>query len=345
MLSLAVGGCALLTAVAPVWGGALDRLDRFRAIAQSRLGFAQVVDAEQGREAYREIFALLDEEVVESLASGGVFASLPFLQDRLDGFADAWGGATLRVTRIGRLTVGAFQLSEGADASSLRVYGPLRHEVGLLAALRRDGRPAVFAFPALRDGTAQFLVAWEGALSGRGTRALRLDLLRERGEDVEVVWSTADVYPGELYVRDWRIRGGEVRLRYELHYPGWIPGCEHQTEQEDVFRPSAERGELIRVSQRQFDRWHQTLHKSVADVFAALAAGNQDALATLVPDAQVRHRLPARLVREPACDAPDGANPAAVSVAASTEELRPWALTFSRVGGQWRLTAAAPVLQ
>jgi hypothetical protein len=344
VLSTTVAGCALLAATASASAGALDRLDRFRAIAQTRLGLVQVVDAEQARETYREIFALLDDEVVESLASGGVFASLPFLQDRLDGFAEAWGGATLRLTRVGRLTVGAFQLGDGPDASSLRVYGPLRGEMGLLTALRRDGRPGVYPFPALRDGTAQFLVAWEGAPTGRGTRQLRLELLHERGEDVEIAWSTGDVFPGPLFVRDWRVRPGEVRLRYELHYPGWIPGCEHQTEQEDVFRSAPNGAALARTSQRQFDRWHQTLHRSVEDVLAALAAGNDAALASLVPDARVRERLPAGLTREPACDAPEGPDPRAVSVAASTDTLRPWALTFSRIDGHWRLTAAAPVL-
>lgn len=345
MLSLAVAGGALLATLAPGAPGALDRLDRFRALAHTRLGLAQVVDSEEAHATYREIFALLDDEVVESLASGGVFASLPFLQDRLDGFAEAWGGATLRLTRVGRLTIGAFQLSDGPGAGSLRVYGPLGGQMALLTVLGRDGRPSVHPLPALRDGTAQFLVAWEEELTGRGTRALRIELLRERGENVGVVWSTAGLVPGELFVRQWRVHAGEVRLRYELHYPGWIPGCEHQTEQEDVFRLAADGGGLAHVSQRKFDRWHQTLHQSVAGVLAALAADNRPALVALVPDPGLRQRLPAHLRSEPACDAPDGANPVAVSVAASTDELRPWALTFSRVKGQWRLTGAAPLLQ
>jgi len=45
-----------------------------------------------------------------------------------------------------------------------------------------------------------------------------------------------------------------------------------------------------------------------------------------------------------ACDAADNlTNPQSVSVAATAEQA-PWALTFQRGGGRWRLIAAGPVL-
>jgi hypothetical protein len=100
-----------------------DRLDRFRELARTRLGLAELVDPENPTEAYRDIYALLDEEIVESLSSGGVFASLEFLQDRLDGFGEAWGGAHIRLARVGRLLVGAFRLTDGPAGNSVRVYG------------------------------------------------------------------------------------------------------------------------------------------------------------------------------------------------------------------------------
>jgi hypothetical protein len=344
LVSLAILAHIVLVAAPGRATDASDRLDRFRTLAATRLTLAEVTDPARAGEAYREIFALLDDEVVENLASGDVFASPAFLQDRLDAFAEAWGGASLRIARIGRLTVGAFQVSEGAGSSSVRVYGAPRGEAQLIAAMQREGRPGLYELPPAAAGP-QFLVVWEGLLTGRGTRALRFDLVRQRGDDIAIVWSTAELFPDGLMAREYRVRGGEVRIRYELHYPGWIPGCDQQTEQEDVYRLASDAGTFVRVARRQYNAWHLALHRSVAGLLEALAAGNRAALTTLVPDAQLRQKLPARLERELACDAPDGANPAAVSVAASAGDLGPWALTFHRSGGQWRLTAATPVLQ
>jgi hypothetical protein len=344
LLGLAVLAHALF-AVAPAGaGGAADRLDRFRALAATRLSLVEAVDPERAGEAYREIYGLLDEEIVESLASGGLFAAPAFLQDRLDGFAEAWGGAVLRLTRVGRFTVGAFQLGDGPGGSSVRVYGRAGGEPQLLVTLPREGRPTVYALPAA-GGRAAFLVVWEGVATGRGTRTLRLELVHEQGDEVAVVWSTAALFPQGLLAREWRIRGGEVRIRYELHYPGWTPGCEAQTEQEDTLRIAPDGRGVVQVSRRQHHAWHLALHRTVEGLLTALAAGNRAALVALVPDHQVRQTLPPGLTREAACDAPDAPEPAAVSVAASAGQGDPWALTFRRSGGQWRLTAATPVLQ
>lgn len=338
---------ALAVAV-PGAAGQTDRLDRFRDLAIRHLGAAQVAESEDVEHAYLEIWALLDEEIVESLASGGVFASLAFLQDRLDGFADAWGGAALRLTRVGVLTVGAFQLGDGAAGASVRVYGRAGDHATLLAALQRGGRPSVYGLPAPAGGGAQFLAAWEGAPTGRGTRALHVDLLRQRGQDVAVAWSTANLFPGGLVAREWGARGAEIRIRYELHYPGFIPGCAGQTEQEDLFRLSSDRMTFTRVARRQYNAWHLAFHQVVGRLFRALAASDAGGLASVVPDPRLRARLPSALAPDPACDAaePEGAaTPSAVSMAALTADGRPWTLTWARAGGQWRLTAAAPVLQ
>jgi hypothetical protein len=171
-----------------------------------------------------------------------------------------------------------------------------------------------------------------------------MDLVHELGDAAAVVWSTANLFPDGLTARDWRIRGGEVRIRYELHYPGWTPGCEPQTEQEDILKVSPDGSGVARVGRRQHHAWHLALHRTVEGLMTALAEGNRAALATLVPDTQLLQTLPPRLQREAACDAPDAPEPAAVSVAA-TGEGGPWTLTFRRSGGQWRLTSATPVLQ
>ena len=322
-------------------GRAPDRLERFRELASSRLALGDLADPDNPAEAYRDIYALLDDEIVESLASGGVFASPEFLQDRLDAFGEAWGGAQFRLARLGRLVVGAFRLTEAGGGNSVRVYGPLRDEAALLATLYREGRPSVT--PLAGAGEPQFLATWEGAASGRGTRPLRVDLVRAHADGVRVTWSTAMLFPEGLYARAWLVRPGEVRLRYELHYPGWTPGCEGQTEQEDVYRLAPAPGTLTRVSRQQHNAWHRELHAAVTRLFTALAEGDELALAAVVPDPALRARLPA-LVSEPACDAADGVRET-VSIAATSADRRPWSLTFRRAGVRWRLTAAAPVMQ
>jgi hypothetical protein len=338
MLAVTVAAC--LAGSAP-GTSAPDRLDRFRELAATRLGLAQVLESDGAAETYREIYALLDDEIVESLGSGSVFASLGFLQDRLDTFADTWGGASFRLTRLGRVVVGAFALSEQPSGNSIRVYGRLRDEPALLAAVVREGKPSVYGLPAAPGG-ALFLAAWEGAPSGRGTRALRVDLLRQQGDSVRVAWSTADAIPDGLQARAWSIKGTDLRIRYEAHYPGWTPGCEGQTEQEDVYRVAPAAGTVTRVSRHELNAWHRDLHASVTRLFRALAEHDETSLAAMIPDKALRARLP-DLVREPACDAPLDAGREAVSVAAATADLRPWSLTFRRTGARWRLTAAAPL--
>ena len=319
-----------------------DRLERFRDLARTRLGLAELVDPENPAEAYREIYALLDEEIVESLASGGVFASIEFLQDRLDAFGEAWGGAHIRLVRLGRLLVGAFRLTDGAAGNSVRVYGRLHDEAALLATMYRDGRPALHALPAGGEGP-QFLATWEGAPSGRGTRELRIDLVRAHEDGVRIAWSTAALFPDGLYARSYAVRLPDIRVRYELRYPGWKPGCDGQTEQEDVYRIVPGPATVTRVARQQHNAWHRELHVAVSNLFTALAAGDPAALASVVPDRELRARLPA-LGAEPACDATDSTRDA-VSIAATGPDRRPWSLTFRRVGARWRLTGAAPVLQ
>jgi hypothetical protein len=322
--------------------GSMDRLERFRSLAENRLATLQLGTASRSAEDEREIYALLDEEIVQNLTSGGLFASQGFLQDRLDGFGEAWGGAAFRVLRAGPLAVVAAYLGEGGT-NTVRVYGRLAGEPGLLGTVRREGRPLVHALPAAPRTPLHILVAWDGAASGRGTRDLRLDVVRLRGDDVAVAWSTAQAFPDGLVARDYRVRGADVTVRYELHYPGWAPGCEGQTEQEDVYRFVPERGSVVRASRRRINEWHQGLHQFVGRILAALARGDRSALAQLVPDAKLRGALPAKLDRDSVCDARDPAGP--VSVAAVADAGRPWTLTFVRADTRWRLAAASPVLQ
>jgi hypothetical protein len=203
----------------------------------------------------------------------------------------------------------------------------------------------VYTWGPAPGGAAQFVTAWEGTITGRGFRPLQLDLVRQEGDGVRVVWSTADLFPDGLTARAYAVHRAEIRVRYELHYPGWTPGCEGQTEAEDVFRASPDGATLVRKAGRQLNGWHRELRATVAELFVALAARDERRLARLVPDPKVRRRLPPTLRPESACDAADrAADPHTVSVAATAEHT-PWALTFRRGAARWRVTDAAPVLE
>lgn len=338
--------CALsiaLFALAPCASASpADRLERFRELAAARLATAQIGD-ESADETYREIYTLLDEEIVDSLASGGVFASIGFLQDRLDGFSEVWGATVVRVMRAGPLTIGAFQLAGGPVGNTVRVYGRLRDEAALLTTLSREGRPVLYPMPPAGANAAQFLTVWEGPPSAQGMRPLQLDLMRETADGVRVVWSSATAFPDGLFARRWTVRGHEVRVQYEVRYPGWTPGCDDQTEQEDVYRLGAGASAFQRIARRQLNAWHRDFRLSVSRLFSAISADDRQALSGLVPDAAVRSRLPRTLRAEPACDAPEGPGNDRVSVAA-TAERGPWQLTWERRGTQWRLIQAAPII-
>lgn len=335
-------------------GEPADRLERFRQLAGSRLGPQALTGAEVSDEVIAEIYALVDGEIVESIQSGGPFASRGFLQDRLDAFNQAWGGAAFQLFRPrrgserGSLAVGAFVLSSGGHGNSVRVYSRRDGARALVRTVLHQGVPEIHDWPSTKGGTPQFAVSWLGAPSGRGSRALRLQVWRQRGDDVTLLWSTAKLYPDGLWASDFAVREGSMFVRHELRYPGWKPGCDGQTEQEDVYRyvPSTEGLRLAR--RRVFNGWHRELQRTVGRFFKALEDGQRRTLAELVPDPSLRSRLPARLVAEPACELQNPETPGTVVVAATEERASgraPWSLWWSRTPRGWRLAGAAPVLQ
>jgi hypothetical protein len=332
-----------------------DRLERFRALAALTLGALEAHGEDQAGADVAPLYALIDEEIVENLDSGGPFASPAFIQVQLDGFAEAWGAAALRVsaTRGARdgapLLVGSFNLGTLGRTGSLRVYGLGSAGVAtVLAVSRRPGTPEVIDWPPTRRGEAQFMVRWVGEGSGRGPRALRLELWRRVGpDDVRVVWSTAERFPDGLWATAVEVKPGEVVLHYELRYPGWKPGCEEQTEQIDVFRYQPTADTLTLARSQPVNPWHRELGLAVARFFAALHSGDQRTLAELVPDPALRGRLPKQLEAEPACEGRSPERPGTVAVAAAEERasgVAPWSLWWTRGASGWRLAAADPVL-
>ena len=342
-------GLLLAGSLAPAGAApASDRLERFREIARARLAEVEDTGRALDPDVQGEIDALLDDEVLDSLKAGGPYASVAFIRERLESFTDAWGGASLTIQDLGDgLLVGRFRLSARGVGNSVRLYRAARGTVGLLRAWREGGVPEVYRWSAPSGGGVEFLLAWSGD-AGPRSWPLRLELWRMRGGTLTPAWRSVDQYSDGLWVSFAEVGAGRITLRRELRYPGWKPGCEGQTEQEDRYRRGPGGG-LLLTGRQVFDGWHRELQRSATRFFAALAAGDGRTLVELVPDAAVRLRLPKGLVAEAACDAQNPDTPGTVVVAAAvmlpSGVRSPWSLWWGRSRMGWRLTGAAAVLE
>jgi hypothetical protein len=335
-----------LTASA-VTAGPADRLDQFREIAGR---YAEATSQEADGALFSGLLEVVDAEVSENLGSGRPFSSPAFIQERLTAFSDAWGGAAFTVVKAGQGTrdlalVGLVTVTRGESLGSLRFYGRADGQVSLLAATTHPGHVEVREWP----GTGHLLASWSGAETGRGSRALHLELWRLLPPaGPSRVWSSADMFPDGLRATGFTARDGQLVLRYELQYPGWKPGCADETEQEDVYRQSARGRGLTLVRRRVLNGWHRELQSAVMRLFDALRGDNRRALVELVADPALRARLPRDLRAEPVCDGPEPGAPTTVIVAATREHDQqrvPWSLAWRRGPRGWRVAAAGPVLK
>jgi hypothetical protein len=346
---------ALMLVSAADDGGAADRLsgvEELRGVL-STTGETAPADLDA---ALAALFALADDEIIENLRAGEPFASTAFIQERLDAFMAAWGGASLRVQRLGTggesgaLTVGVFTLPGPAPRGSVRVYGRRRDgDVARLAAITHDGTPELHRWAAARDGAPQFMATWLGAASGSGGRPLEIELWRRGGRDgVERQWSSAALFPDGVRALGLAVKSDGVSIRYEAPYAGRKPGCQGQTELADLYRPDVRREDLVLVRRGVVNGWHRELQAAVGRVLVALDAGDAATLGELVPDRALAARLPRTLTREPACDEAAPGTPTSATVAvteARSGRLVPWSLVWRRTPKGWRLTAAMPMLQ
>jgi hypothetical protein len=341
----------LLTLVALCAAPALaatDGLEDYRDQA-ARLGPAP------SEEAVRGLYRLVDDEIVENLRGGGIFAGPDFIQERLEGFNSAWGGARFRVLRLGAegpraLTVALYGLNGVDGPGSVRVFTGTGAAAALTRTITHPGTPEAYSWPSARDGSPQLALTWVGAPVAARRYPLRVDVWRAEPGGFTRTWSTELAFPDGLRAADWRLSVGEIDVRYDLRYPGWKPGCDGQTEQEEVFRQGAEG--ITSVRRQTINAWHRDLSREVTRFFAAVESGDRRALAELVPDASLRARLPGGLVPEPACDVANAETPSSVMVAATQERpdhgsasRSPWSLVWNRQPRGWRLAGAAPVLQ
>ncbi|HME95802.1 MAG TPA: hypothetical protein VKN16_16470 [Methylomirabilota bacterium] len=342
---------ALLLALAPArLGAAPDRLDRFRAVAREQLVTA--TDAPARERAVRDLYELVDAEVLDSLRGDEPFSSVVFIRERLDALMDAWGGATLRVVRIpaaGRrvsVTVGLYSLVGVEGSGSLRLFVGSGRDAALAAASTHDGLLDAQVWPAGPDRVVRVLALWGGPPTAHGVRTLHGELWRAREPDrVERAWSTAE---DGLTVTEWRTQPGELVVRYQPHYPGWKPGCADQMEQEDHYRLAADGG--LAVTRRQVtNTWRRDLGVAADALFRAIESADARAVARLVPAAAVRARLPAVLVAEPVCEqiGPAGSRGPVTMAATEVRDGRrvPWALSWTRSPAGWRVSGARPVLE
>lgn len=322
---------------------AVDRLERFREL----VGLLDPATSHEpvAAEALRAIYTLLDAEVIESLMSGGVFATPAFIRDRLETFTETWGGVIMRVVVTGRLLIVAYQFSETPRGSSVRIYGGRAGEAGVLTVLEGLGWPSLHVLPSRGPTAAQVLLVWEGPPLSHDARPLRVDLVRDEGGRARAAWSSAELFPDGLTARGYTVRGGDLIVRHPAVYPGWTGGCDVQTEYVDLYRLAPDGARFARVSRRTLNPWHRELHADAARLFEALAADDPATLTHLVRDPALRARLPRTLRREPACDSPPGAD-GSVSIAALAESRQPWTLILRGAGkGHWRLTGAMPTIR
>ena len=353
-------GLLTLVLLGAAWAGPAharpdDRLARFRELAREYSRVSEGGDAATGPRVLGELYALADSEILENLRSGGPFASVAFIQERLDAFTAAWGGATFsvrRVQRVGRggpLTLGVFAVGGPEPRGSLRVYGGSERSASLLTAIIQDATPEIHPWPPARDGALQVVVSWLGASAGGERWPLAVELWRQGGPGgLARTWASTEAVGHELWVSAFGVKDGQLLLRYDLRYPGWKPGCAGQTEQEDIYRQAPGADTLVLARRRVLNGWHRELQATVTRFFAALAEDDGRRLAQLVPDRALRARLPRDLHPEPACEERSRDAPGTAIVAATEERdqrLAPWSLWWSRGPHGWRLARAEPVLQ
>jgi hypothetical protein len=313
------------------------------------------VDAPERERAIRDLYEIVDAEVLDSLRGDEPFSSVVFIRERLDALMGTWGGATLRVVRIpaaghrAPVTVGLYSLAGVEGSGSLRLYVGRGPGASLAAASTHDGLLDGQVWPAGADRGARVLALWSGPPAAHGVRSLHAELWQAREPDrVERAWSTAAEAPGGLQVSEWRTQPGELVVRYQPHYPGWKPGCAQQMEQTDHYRLAADGG-LVVARRQVTNGWRRDLGAAGEALFRAVASADARAVAQLVPVPAVRARLPAVLVAEPVCEQIGAAGSRGPVTMAATE-LRdgrrvPWALSWTRSPAGWRLSGARPVLQ
>src|SRR5262249_2390125 len=159
--------------------------------------------------------------------------------------------------------------TRGDSRGSLRLYGQSPEGRGPLASTSHEGIVEAREWP----DASHVLASWSGIEAGRGSRPLHLELWRLLpAAGPPRAWNSGDAVPDELRAIGFVTRKDQLVVRYEVRYPGWKPGCQDQTEHEDMFRRSAGNVGLTLVRRRIVNAWHRELQSAVTRLFAALGA-------------------------------------------------------------------------
>ena len=345
---------------APRGRDAGDRLERFRELVQPASRRAGAAGAEAARRALGEMYALLDDEIVESLRSGGPFASRGVPSGAPRRVRRGLGRGALRVHRVERRGRRAGAHARRCSASpacasrdAARVRGRRRDRSGPALLGEVTARPPeVYPWPARPRRRRALRGGWEGApLGATGPPAARRALERRRATARRgVVWSSADSVPGRPVGgrsgtsgrRDrGALRAALSRVDAGLRGPDRAGGR--------LPRPRADRRARPGAAPRRSTAGTASCGAAAARALRG-ARGRRPARARR---AGARRRAAAPAAGEPAWPSPPatrgcGQPGAPFVVAATAVRRRPARAVVAHLGRGprgWRLTAAAPVLQ
>ncbi len=271
----------------------------------------------------------------------------PPASSRIASTRSARHGAPPRSTlvRVGRLMVGAFQMSDAPGVNSVRVYGRLGGEAALLTTLSREGRPTRLSVGAgarrprpvrrrlgrARHGPRHPQPAPRPRPPARRRPPGRLVVDRpvSRRADGARVLGARQRDPRALRARLSRSRTRAARDRPR---PKTCSAPRRRAARSSVARRASSTAGIESFGRRwpsSSTRWRRVTRRAWRSSCptSTFAVGFR----------------PACGPTPHATRADSAANPQSVSVAA-TAERTPWALTFQRGGARWRLVAAGPVL-
>src|SRR5262252_10576402 len=123
-------------------GAPIDRLEQFKQLAHQ---YVDALDPAAESRLLDALFALADAEVTDNLRSGGPFASIAFIRERLEAFGEEWGGVSFTVSDLpgparDSTMLGLFTVTRGEPRGSLRIYEGAAGAASVRTTRTQEGR-------------------------------------------------------------------------------------------------------------------------------------------------------------------------------------------------------------